>query len=312
MTKRARVTAALNGEPVDRVPVCFWHHFKPNGSGIKLAEATRVFFDDEFDLDILKIMPDIPYPFPHGSIRTVDDWRYFEPLDQQRSRFFTQRRTAVRSLRAQVGDDAPIIVTCFSPLTEALYAVADRSIVLRHMEDEGPVVHGALRTIAENLRASIADVIAAGADGVFLSAQAASTAILSESQFREFGRPYDLMALEGAVDGWLNILHVHGDRALQFGWILDYPVQVLSWSDRLAGPSLHEARQVTNKCLMGGWHEFGALSNGPEAEIAAEARDALAQTEGRSFILANGCSVPDETDRKWLRFARDLAPTLTV
>ena len=27
--------------------------------------------------------------------------------------------------------------------------------------------------------------------------------------------------------------------------------------------SLREARSKTSKCLMGGWHEFGALSNGP-------------------------------------------------
>src|SRR3712207_7724048 len=55
-------------------------------------------------------------------------------------------------------------------------------------------------------------------------------------------------------------LHVHGERDLMFDDVLDYPVQVLSWSDRLAGPSLREARVMTSKCLMGGWHEFGALS----------------------------------------------------
>ena len=51
-----------------------------------------------------------------------------------------------------------------------------------------------------------------------------------------------------------------------FDQVLDYPVQVLSWSDRIAGPSLREARVKTSKCLMGGWNEFGALSQAGRAD----------------------------------------------
>ena len=63
---------------------------------------------------------------------------------------------------------------------------------------------------------------------------------------------------------------------------------------------------------MGGWHEFGALSNGPEEKILEEARDAVAQTGGRKLILANGCSVPDETDERWLHYAREVVDDLDV
>ena len=98
-------------------------------------------------------------------------------------------------------------------------------------------------------------------------------------------------------------------RDLMFDQVLDYPVQVLNWSDRIAGPSLREARVMTSKCLMGGWNEFGALSQGPEEQILAEAKDALAQTGGRKFILANGCSVPDDTDHRWLETARAIVTT---
>jgi uroporphyrinogen decarboxylase len=87
---------------------------------------------------------------------------------------------------------------------------------------------------------------------------------------------------------------------------------VLSWSDRLAGPSLREARSVTSKCLMGGWHEFGALSNGPVEAIRSEAEEALRQTGGRKFILANGCSVPDDTDEQWLVAGREIADSLAI
>ncbi len=312
MTRTERVMAAVRGEPVDRIPVCFWHHFHPSGSGTRLAEATLKFFDETFNLDILKIMPDIPYPFPRKSIQTPEQWRLIEPIDMTRARFFRQRVEAVQSLRNEVGFDSPIIVTLFSPLCEALYFASDRAKFLDDARERPAVIHEALSIIAENLREHIREVIAAGADGVFFALQGCSTAVMPVEMYLEFGRPYDLSSLRGAENGWLNVLHIHGDRDLMFDQVLDYPVDVLSWSDRIAGPSLREARGKTSKCLMGGWNEFGALSNGPIETIREEAEDAIAQTAGHRFILANGCSVPDETDEQWLHAAREIVENLEV
>lgn len=311
MTKTERVMAAVRGEEVDRLPVCFWHHFRPEGSGRKLAEATLDFFEDRYNLDILKIMPDIPYPFPARSIRDVEDWRLIEPIDTSRSRFFTQRVGAIRAMREDVGYDAPIVMTLFNPLSEALRFAESAELFLQHATEHPAIIHEALAIIAMNLRAHIQECIGAGADGVFFALQGCSKETMAPEQYREFGRPYDLMSLQGGIDGWLNILHIHGSRDLFFEDVLDYPVQVLNWSDRLAGPSLREARSMTNKCLMGGWHEFGALSNGPIEKIREEAEDAIRQTGGRKFILANGCSVPDDTDESWLLAARQIASELT-
>lgn len=304
MSRTERVQAAVRGEPTDRLPVCFWRHFQPNGSGRALADATLRFVDETFDLDIAKVMPDLPYPFPHRSIREAADWRLIEPIDRDRSRFFGQRVECIQTLRDELGFDTPIVVTVFSPLAEALYFAADHNTFLAHAQESSAGVHEALSTIAENLRAHIRDVIDAGADGVFFAINGASTATMPAGQYREVGRPYDLIALQGATNGWLNVLHIHGDRDLLFDQVLDYPVQVLSWSDRVAGPTLREARTLTSKCLMGGWHEAGPLALGPEDAIVAEARDAVAQTGGRKLILANGCSVPDDTDERWLHAGR--------
>ena len=312
MTRTERVMAAVRGEPVDRLPICFWHHFQPEGSGRRLAEATLRFFDEEFDLDIVKVMPDLPYPFPHKAIRQSTDWSLLELIDADRSRFFRQRAEAVHLLRDELGYDTPIIVTVFGPLTEALYFAESHDRFFAHATQHPTAVHEGLSAIAENLRAHLRDLIDAGADGIFFALQGCSTAIMPESQYREFGRPYDLLALQGALNGWLNVLHIHGERDLLFDLVLDYPVQVLSWSDRLAGPSLREARGMTSKCLMGGWHEFGPLSNGPEDAILAEANDAVTQTGGRKLILAGGCSVPDETDERWLRHAREIVDSLEL
>ncbi len=309
MTRVERVQAAVAGEEVDRIPVCFWHHFQPEGSGRAMAEATLRFFDEEFDLDIAKVMPDIPYPFPKRSIASTNDWRLFEPIDP-RSRFFRERAEAVAVLRETLGFDTPVVMTVFSPLAEAMYAARDREQFLMHMREQPVLMHEVLTTIASNLAEHLHEMILSGADGIFFSVQGCTTDFMSEQEYAEFGRPYDLMALRGASAGWLNILHIHGERNLMFDRMLDYPVQVLSWSDRLAGPSLREARVKTSKCLMGGWNEFGPLHSGPAEKIAEEAQDAITQTGGRKLILANGCSVPDDTDHSWLEEARNIAQDL--
>jgi uroporphyrinogen decarboxylase len=312
MTKTERVMAAVNGEEVDRIPVCFWHHFRPFGSGRRLAEATMDFFSVKFDLDIIKIMPDLPYPFARHGVQRLDDWLLVEPIDAERSRFFNQRSVAIQSLRDAVGYDTPIIMTVFSPLCEVLHFAESQERFFEHFDRSPSVIHEALATVAENLRAHIQDCMDSGADGVFFALQGCTETTMSRELYRELGRPYDLLALQGCRDSWLNVLHVHGNEQLFFDEVLDYPVQVLSWSDRIAGPSLKEARVQTSKCLMGGWNEFGALSNGPEDEIRREAEDAIKQTNGRRFILANGCSVPDDTDEQWLRAARDIVDELEL
>lgn len=310
LTKRERVQAALRGEVVDRPPVCFWHHFRPHGSGHRLAELTYDFFVRRFDLDIVKLMPDLRYPFPRRAVVELDDWYLIDAIDMRRSRYAQEWVRAVRHLRELAGPDVPIVVTVFSPLTQAMYAAARPELVLEHAAEHPALLHQVLALLAENIRAHLELVLAAGADGIFFALQGCTAATMPVERYREFGRPYDLLALAGAADGWLNILHVHGDRELFFDDVLDYPVHALSWSDRRAGPSLHEARQRTEKCLMGGWDEFGALVSGPVEAIRAEALDALQQTGGRKFILANGCSVPDETDERWLTAARHIVEEL--
>ena len=104
MTRTERVRAALRGEEVDRIPVAFWHHFRPEGSGRRQAELTLGFFDEQFDLDICKIMPDIPYPFPRKSITDANGWRMLEPLDLARSPFVQQRLRTIEFLRDELGE----------------------------------------------------------------------------------------------------------------------------------------------------------------------------------------------------------------
>jgi len=119
MTASERVHAAIAGEQVDRVPFCFWHHFKPEGSGERLARQTKDFFVDTFQLDIVKIMPDLPYPAPQDQIIVSDQLRFLPRLDLD-TPMFQEQLTCIRTLRSQLGNDYPLILTLFSPLTLAI------------------------------------------------------------------------------------------------------------------------------------------------------------------------------------------------
>ncbi len=312
MTAGERVRAALAGAQVDRVPLIFWHHFKPAGSGVRLAELTKAFFHDTFDLDIIKIMPDLPYPAAEGQIATADLRRL--PRLGLETPIFQEQLTCIRTLRAELGADYPIILTIFSPLTYAMRWIGHKRVVEAVRNDPQSFEQG-LPVLAENLRGLLAAAIDAGASGIFFSCMGATNQHFTRAEYARLGRPYDLQALADTGKGWLNIVHIHADPEqegdeIYFEDFVDYPVQVMSWSDRLTGPELSEALTLTDKCLMGGLAERGPLTHGSEAELENEILGAVAQTRGRRLILANGCSIPDDNPENWLHAARRLVEQL--
>ncbi len=315
MTASERVHAAVQGEPVDRVPFCFWHHFKPEGSGQRMAELTLEFFYQKFHLDIVKIMPDLPYPAPQDQIVQADQLRFLPRLDLDNTPIFQEQLTCIRTLRSQLGNDYPLILTLFSPLTYAFRLMGKQQALAEARKHPDPFKEG-LGTIASNLSHLMKAAIAAGASGIFFSSMGATSTDFTRAEYRDIGRPYDLDALAGASGGWLNIIHVHADPSqegdqIYFEDFTDYPVAVMSWSDRLTGPSLSEAQTLTAKCLMGGLWERGPLTHGSQTELKNEIMSAISQTKGQRFILANGCSVPDDTPEEWLYAASKLVANLS-
>lgn len=312
MTPGERVRAAVKGEAVDRVPFCFWHHFKPEGSGERLAQLTLEFFVQKFDLDIVKIMPDLPYPSP-GVLTSAEQVRAMPRLDLSTPNF-REQLVCIRSLRATLGNDYPLLLTLFSPFTTITRFMPKKTAIEQVRQHPADFQQG-MATVAANLRDLMAAAIDAGVSGIFFSSMGATSADFTPEEYKNLIRPHDLAALEGANGGWLNVVHVHADPAqegddLYFEDFVDYPVSVMSWSDRLTGPSLAEAATMTDKCLMGGLRERGPLTHGSEMELENEIMAAVTEAKGRHLILANGCSVPDDVDEQWLRVARRLVDGL--
>jgi uroporphyrinogen decarboxylase len=101
--------------------------------------------------------------------------------------------------------------------------------------------------------------------------------------------PGDLQILAAAAGGTFNLLHVCG-RALDFRRFAGYPVHVINWADRSAGPSIAEAANWVRPALCAGVDNLQTMVTGSADDCAAEVADALHQAGPRPIMIAPGCT----------------------
>jgi uroporphyrinogen decarboxylase len=172
-----------------------------------------------------------------------------------------------------------------------------------HIRRHPEALMDALETITATTVAFVREALQTGAAGVFFAVQHASYALLSEEEYRTFGRPYDLQILEAAGEGWFNLLHLHGDEVM-FDLLSDYPVQAINWHDRETPPSLAEGLERFDGAVCGGLRQWETMVRGNPEAVRAEALEALEQTGGRRFILGTGCVTPIVAPTVNIRAAR--------
>jgi uroporphyrinogen decarboxylase len=307
MTRRERLTAAINREPVDRVPYAVWRHFPAvDRSPAGLAQAT-LRFHDHYGSDFLKITPRGGYcveawgcveseqvlptgnrPCASCAVKSADDWRRIRKLDPASAEgWVEQLETIVRlGFDRRIGD-APVLATVFSPLSIARKLCGDRLVTdLRERPD---IVAAAVDAIGETVLRFNELALAEGIGGIFYSIQTASASVLDEETYLHFGEPWDRRVLEALrPKSSLTVVHCHGDR-LMFDRLARLPGQVWNWDDRAAGPTLAAAAGQIPGAVSGGLNQWRTLREATASEATAEAEDAMAQTGGRGLIVAPGC-----------------------
>lgn len=309
MTKLQRFHAAVRGEPVDYPPTVAWCNFATNDvDGVENARRQLAFFDT-CDWDICKVMNDYRLTPPPGieTITSPADMLRFVKLPMH-ERIFAEQLKCLRLMRAHVGPDVPLIDTLFEPFFSVLFAVGfSKAALIRSHPREAAAMLGAL---TKSFIDYIGEIKKIPVDGVLYATNACilppSSRGISDEEFRTFHEPYDRRLLN-AMQGLTRIVHAHGNP-LDLRRILDYPCEVFSWSDRLAGnPSIATVRAMTGKCLMGGLDE-SKLHERALPEIRAEVADALTQAGGTcNFLLSPGCNVAAGITLRTLRCFRDAA-----
>jgi len=307
MTHRERVEAVIAGRRPDHPPVCFWHHFPSHEAAGQPAVDAHVRFLETYDLDFLKVMNDHPYPRGRVDvIRTVEDLRKVRPLPGDTGGFGGQLEV-LRRLRQRLGRDTLACTTVFNAWTvlrQFTAAPSDKhgpprldgcderdDVISRLLKEDRPAVKAAVEAISESLAAFARACIETGADGTFLSVRDdwVDRPANGPGTYDELVRPTDLNILAAVAGAKFNVLHTCG-RPVNFARFASYPVQVLNWADRAAGPSIAEVRDRVKPAIAAGVDNLNTLPSGTPQDCAAEVRDALRQAGSRPIIITAGCT----------------------
>jgi uroporphyrinogen decarboxylase len=320
LSKRERLEATIEGRPVDRPAVALWRHWPGDDQrGENLARAT-VEFQRTFDFDFIKFMPSSNYCIADWGaescwVGNLEGTREWGPRAIQRPADWTQLRVLDPSsgllgemarglslVSEAMGREVPLIMTIFNPLAQAKNLVGPA--LFSHMRQHPEAFKAGLETITETTARYIEAIRGTGIAGIFLALQHASYDLLSEAEYRTFGRPYDLRILEAIEGLWFNVLHVHGENVM-FDLVADYPVQAVNWHDQETPPSLAEALDRFPGALVGGLHRWDTVLRGTPEEVRERVRAAVEQTGGRRLIVGTGCVTITNTPTGNIRAVRE-------
>jgi uroporphyrinogen decarboxylase len=322
MSKRERVAAALRGEPVDRPPISFWRHFfDRETSAAGLAEA-MLGFQQAYDWDFMKVNPRACYHAePWGcrfqfsgqahiepklleaAVRTPDDWRKITPLPPDTGALGEQLE-ALQLIKEGLRGAVPFVETIFTPLSVAARLTGSDEVMMDHLRRYPERVHEALEAIATTFAGFARACLDVGADGIFFATTGWATyERLTDADYEEFGRPYDIRVLQAVAGAPFNILHVCRSRNMLWK-LLDYPAQAVNWATAdPTNPRLGEVRHRSQRAVIGGVDHVNTLRQGTPEAVRAEVQSAVAQTRQGLFI-GPGCSISPHTPEANLRAAR--------
>jgi uroporphyrinogen decarboxylase len=319
MTKRDRLKATIAGEAVDRLAVSLWRHWPGDDQRTDELARDLLSFQKAWDWDFLKVMPASNYCLADWGvtsrwvgneegtrewgprlIQTPEDWTTLRVLEPRQGMLGETLR-CLELIGQALGQDVPFIHTIFNPLAQAKNLAGER--LYAHLRQHPAEVKAGLETITQSILRFLDAARATGIAGIFLALQHASYDLLSEAEYREFGRPYDLRILEATQGCWFNLLHLHGKHVM-FDAVADYPVQVINWHDQETPPTLRDALPRFSGALVGGLRQWETMLRGTPEQVRAEVEAAAEQTGGRRLIIGTGCVTPITSPLGNLRAAR--------
>ncbi len=303
MKKRERLEAAMAGQSVDRIPVALWRHFPGDDQSPADLAAATIAFQQRWDFDFVKVTPASSFQIKTWGVQDVwtgniegtreyvqrpiehaSDWRTLKVLDA-RSGTLGEQLKCLKQI-VETLPDVPVIQTVFSPLAQMKNLAGERLLIdLRRNPAD---FKAGLEVITQSTRSFVREIASTGAAGIFYAVQHATANLLGEAEYAEFGRDYDLRILEAAQNFWLNVMHIHGDH-IYFDAVADYPVQVWNWHDRETGPSLKDGLARIKGAACGGIARDSVMLCGRPEAVRQQVEDAIAQTNGRRYIVGTGC-----------------------
>ena len=328
-SKRELVLKAFRGEPVDRVPVGFWHHFTNedewlvgfgNQAIIEKNLAGHQAFLAEVEPDFIKLMSDGYFAYPNErlkKVQSIKDLADIEPLGADHP-WISEQVELVQKIRAGFTEDLVAIYNIFAPVTYFKWLIGKVAggddIIADFLVEDAVLTKRVLDVIAQDIAALTERIIKeAGADGIYLSVQSIQDARVSAEDYKAFIAPSELAVLEAAnAAGGVNILHICGYEGARNDVHLftDYPAQVINWAVGPEGISLAEGRKLFGgRTVLGGFEngKDGLLYTGSQAAIQDETNRLIAEAGKEALIIGADCTIPSDIEAERIQWVRQAA-----
>lgn len=295
LTKIERINTVLAGSQPDRAPVSLWYHF---GSqflpGEKYAELVLSYYK-YYDFDWLKVMNDYFYPMPEGmyELKSREDLKLIQHFDIKKSEWNEQLK-ALKIVNEELKGKSYFCDTVFDPYQELQRSPVGEYLPIL-MKEEPEALLEALSVVTDNVIEYAKESLKLGSAGIFLSVLASSDQ-MSREDFLKFEKPFAMKVFDAVKDlGIMNTAHIHGHNIYTED-ILDFPVSILSWEDRVPGnPSLEEMKEKFKGCVMGGIDNTSMTRRTP-SYLIKNTYEGMKMGGDSRFFLANGCSSPGHMD----------------
>jgi uroporphyrinogen decarboxylase len=324
LTHKERLERILGGQEIDRPAISAWRHFYNRENSKEDLVRAMIDFQMKFDWDFMKINPRASY-FVEGwgaklhpstdplvkpttiSLPIVDpsDWAKIRPLPVNIGAL-GEMLDVSRELVGRMGAEVHILPTIFSPMSIAGDLVDGERRFVELLRSNPVELHLALEAITATFEEYVKKQMDVGVAGIFFATtEWASRSLLTEEEYLEFGKPYDLRVLGAARKAVFNILHVCNKNNM-LPLFRDYPAQVLSWNPFDEGNlSIHQAAQIFDNIFLSGMdHNVTLLSGSPPA-IKRQIETALQDAPPGKLIVGPGCAVKVKTPDNHLMAAAE-------
>lgn len=176
---------------------------------------------------------------------------------------------------------------------------------MQALRQDPRIIHSSLEIITAIFSDFAVECLNAGADGIFFATtEWATKDLLTEKEYLEFGKPYDLELLKKIESAEFNILHVCKSNNM-LPLLVDYPVGVVNWNATdPTNLNLQEGAKLLNKVVLGAIDNENLLLKGKPDEVSKEIKKIIEHNQEISFMLGPGCTISPQTPEENLEAAR--------
>lgn len=295
----------------DYVPVFFNIHFKDK-EGEKAVESHIKFFRTTH-VDFVNVKYEY---FPKiQTVKSPSDWKNVKPFDNNE---WDEQLNVVRRLKQELGDEALIIPTVFSPVRVLIQTVGaqlssdreGRKAVVELIKKDPEAIKPAIAAVTQSLVYYIREARKAGADGFYISSQGDDVEEFGGKTFQNIIKQYDRQLADVANEvAPYNILHIceSGGHFTPetFNDYLDYPGSVVNpplhnWKNNNKQLSLKQIAELFKRPVLGGINNRGVIYSGTLDEAKAEV-DEIMENAPANIIIGADDSLPNDIDLEKVR-----------